>query len=84
MKTSNLSDGEKTVLELLKQLAFNNEGKVILHTTEVERKLIPSGEYSLSVSRYIRNLRAKGKLDYPDPRANNHIYRITIPEENGK
>lgn len=64
--------------ELLKR-ARNN--KVKLHSVDVERRLLPKGEGSLSTSRYMRLLRQYGYIDYPDPRINNHTYDIKITGE---
>ncbi len=71
-----LNKGEQKVLERLKERSSN--GILRIHTKEVERHLIHDGIYSLSVSRYMRSLRIKGVINYPDPRSNNHIYIIAI------
>jgi len=71
-----MNAGEQMTLELLKQRAVN--GFVKLHSKEVERDLIPKGKYCLSVSKYCRNLRAMGEIEFPDPRANEHFYLIRI------
>ena len=71
-----LNEGEKTVFKWLTEHSFNNQ--LSLHTKEVERSVIESGKYCLSTSRYLRSLRLQGYIEYPDPRANEHIYKITI------
>jgi len=76
---NNLSKGERTVLDLLKAKAIGN--RLTLHSKDVERNLIPDGKYSLCVSRYMRSLRLKGILEFPDPRSRYHFYIITIRGE---
>lgn len=66
---------QKVVKELCRHKIGN---KINVSSFYLERHLIPSGEGSLSVTRYIRQLRNEKALRYPDPRANNHKYLITV------
>jgi len=71
-----LSEGEQRVFDWLQAHSF--KGRLTIHSRVVEREVIPEGKYSLSVSKYVRNLRSYGMIDYPDPRGNFHQYKITI------
>ena len=73
-----LDEGEKVVMRWLIDHSFCN--RVSVHTKDVERTVIPTGQYCLSVSKYLRNLRSYGYIKYPDPRLkiNAHNYIITI------
>ncbi len=67
---------KKKIYLKLKKLA--KDGMVTLHTRQIHRELIPNGSGSCSADRYIRQLRAEGLIDYPDPRLYNNFYLITI------
>ena len=73
-----INEGEKTVMKWLLEHSFDNY--VAVHTKDVERKIVSDGLYCLSVSKFIRNLRSMGYIDYPDPRKKEHahIYKISI------
>ncbi len=71
-----LCDGEQRVYDWL--MAHSFKGKLMIHSRVVEREIIPEGIYSLSVSKYVRNLRLYGYISYPDPRGNQHQYKITL------
>ena len=74
-----LNEGERTVMQWL--ISHSLEGRVSLHSKDVERKIIPDGQYCLSVSKYIRNLRSYGYIEYLDPRSHEHIYHIQIKRD---
>jgi len=59
-------------------LARATNGVVTIHSVEVEKKIIPEGLGSLSVSRYIRAMREQNLIDYDNPKRHNHFYIITL------
>lgn len=74
------SKNKKTVKEIIfeRLVSLSKNGEIKLHTKDVHRRLIPSGLGSCSADRYLRWLRAEGKIEYDDPGRNNYIYLIKI------
>jgi hypothetical protein len=68
---------EKSIVKFLIQHRSKNN-MLMIHTKGVERDIIPNGDGCLSVSRYLRNMREIGMIDYEDPRKNNHYYIIKL------
>lgn len=54
---------------------------VYLHTKDIVKYLIRSGDGSCSCDRYIRAMRQFGEIDYKDPRKNNNIYEIKLKKK---
>ena len=74
-------NAEERVLEWLKARWHGTTLKI--HAKTVSREIIPDGIGCLSVEKYLRNLRKRWRdtgagIDYPDPRANDHFYLITV------
>jgi len=72
----------KVAKKIMKKLKKKSkDGIVIIHTKELHYNLLPNGNGSCSVDRYIRFLRQNKYIQYEDPRKNKHYYKIRILKE---